>query len=285
MIPMKDWRFIGCYADYESANTVLFGAPFDGTVSFRPGARFAPAQMRAESFGIETYSPYFDADLERFSVCDLGDIDLPIGNTIQCLNLIEKMATNIFTDGKKPLMIGGEHLVTAPVIKAAAARYPGLAVIHFDAHADLRQDYLGETLSHSTTLRRIHDILGDGAIWQFGIRSGTMEEFAFAAQGHTFLRPFTLDGVAEAVRAIGSRPVYLTIDMDVLDPSIFPGTGTPEAGGVTFREFMAALLALRGLNFIGADVVELSPHYDPTGVSTAVACKVVREVAILINDK
>lgn len=281
-VPLKDWRFLGCTAEYAEAATVLFGAPFDGTTSYRPGARFAPQAMRSESFGIETYSPYRKADLEEAFVCDIGDIDIPIGNTFESLYLIGQLSGEILKDGKKPLMMGGEHLVSVPAVKAAWEKYPDLAVLHFDAHTDLREEYLGEKMSHSAAMRRVHDFMGDGAIWQFGIRSGMAEEYAWAREGHTYLNEFTLDAVPKAVKAVGSRPVYLTVDLDVLDPSVFPGTGTPEAGGVSFNELMKALAALKGLDIVAADVVELSPHYDPSGISTAAACKVVREIALLL---
>jgi agmatinase len=171
--------------------------------------------------------------------------------------------------------------VSVPAIRAAWERHPGLAVVHFDAHTDLREDYLGEKLSHASAMRRAHEFLGDGAIWQFGIRSGTKEEYEWAA-AHTHMHPFTLGSVPEAVRVLGGRPIYVTVDMDVLDPSEFPGTGTPEAGGVTFNELARALTALKGLDIVGADAVELSPHYDQSGISTAAACKVVRELALLM---
>jgi agmatinase len=281
-VPMKDWRFLGCTAAYEDARVVLFGAPFDGTASYRPGSRFAPQAVRSESFGIETYSPYQKADLEQARACDLGDIDIPIGNTAESLRLIGMLANEVLGDGKKPLMVGGEHLVSLPAIRAAREKHPDLALVHFDAHTDLRDEYLCERLSHSSVMRRAHEFLGDGAIWQFGIRSGTAEEYAWAAEGHTHLHEFTLDAVPKAVKAIGKRPVYLTVDLDVLDPSEFPGTGTPEAGGVSFYSLMQALLALKGLNIVAADAVELSPHYDPSGTSTALACKTIREILLML---
>lgn len=281
-IPMKDWRFLGCTADYAEAKAVLFGAPFDGTVSYRPGARFAPQAMRSESYGIETYSPYRSACLEDALVSDIGDIDIPIGNTAQSLRYIGELTSKILSGGKKPLMMGGEHLVTLPAARAAWEKHPDLAVVHFDAHTDLRDEYLGERLSHSAVMRRLHEFLGDGAIWQFGIRSGTKEEYDWARAGHTALHEFTLDAVPALPKLLGTRPVYLTVDLDVLDPSGFPGTGTPEAGGVSFRELAEALGALSGLNIVAADIVELAPNYDPSGVSTAVACKALREVALLL---
>jgi agmatinase len=180
-------------------------------------------------------------------------------------------------------MIGGEHLVSLPAIKQAAKKYPNLNVIHFDAHTDLREDYLGQALSHSSVIRRVWDILGDKHIWQYGIRSGTREEFYWAKEGHTSMCLHNFDTLDKDINDIGDLPVYLTIDLDVLDPSIFPGTGTPEAGGVSFLELVGALKAVSKLNIIGADIVELSPHYDHSGSSTAVACKVLREVVLAMQ--
>lgn len=276
--------FSGCDSSFSDAGLVIFGAPFDGTTTFRPGARFAPQAMRTESIGIETYSPYFDVDLTDFLIHDAGDLDLPFGNTKSALDMISVFADRVYSHGKKPVMLGGEHLATLPIAARAVKEYKDLCVIHFDAHTDLRSEYLGEELSHSTVMKRIWDIVGDGRIFQYGIRSGTREEFYWAGEGHTKLSRYDFSGLAEAVKEIGERPVYLTIDLDVLDPSVMPGTGTPEAGGVTFKELIWALRIIRPLNIIGADIVELSPHYDHSGVSTAVACKVVREVLICCQE-
>ena len=278
-------KFLGCNSDFESSEYVIFGAPFDGTTTFRPGTRFAPQTMRIESIGLETYSPYFDIDTEDYKIHDLGDLDLPFGATDTVLNIIGKYASKIFDLNKKPLMIGGEHLVSLPVIKEAFKKYPNLNIIHFDAHTDLRDSYLGEKLSHSAVFRRVWEFLGDGKIYQFGIRSGTREEFYWANEGHTFLNKFNFNGLDEVVKNLKDKPVYFSIDLDVLDPSIMSGTGTTEAGGVTFNELIEAIRLISNLNIIGADIVELSPHYDHSGVSTAVACKVLRETlcAMLIN--
>jgi len=276
--------FIGCDAEKDTSKIVLFGAPFDGTVTFRPGSRFAPSVMRADSYGLETYSPYLDGDIEDSAVYDVGDLELPFGNVSSALDAISSFTQAIFAAGKKPLMIGGEHLVSLPAVSAAFNKYPDLCLIHFDAHTDLRDEYCGEKLSHSSVLRRIWDFLGDERIFQFGIRSGTREEFEWAALGHTMLHKYDFSGLEKTVKAIGRRSVYLTIDLDVLDPSIFAGTGTPEAGGVTFKELICALQTLRGLNFVGGDVVELAPHYDASGVSTVTACKVLRELAIIMAE-
>lgn len=274
-------NFIGFDKPFEESKVVLFGIPFDGTTSFRPGTRFGPQAARAESFGIESYSPYLDLDLEDYNFCDLGDIDLPFGNTPRVLDDIYEFANDIMVKGKKPLMIGGEHLVTYPVFQSVLEAHPDVVVIHFDAHTDLRDDYMGEKMSHATVIKRVWDLIGDDRIFQFGIRSGMKQEFEWA-KTHTHLEKFKADTLSAIIEKIKDRPVYLTIDLDVLDPSVFSGTGTPEPGGLTFREFMVAIVAMKDLNLIGADVVELSPHYDHSGVSTAVACKVIREVALLL---
>ncbi len=276
--------FIGCDKEYKDANIVLFGAPFDGTTSFRPGTRFAGQAIRSESIGIETYSPYQDKDLDASSIFDGGELDLPFGNTERVLNEIEKYTMDIISDEKIPFMVGGEHLVTLGAVRAVSKKYPDLHIIHFDAHTDLRTDYLGEKLSHATVLRRIWDLVGDGKIFQYGIRSGEKYEFDFAKE-HTILNKFNLEALHDGIKQLQGKPVYFTLDLDVLDPSIFPGTGTPEAGGVTFSELLRAVLSLKGLNIVGCDVVELSPVYDQSGVSTAVACKIIREILLTLGGK
>lgn len=276
--------FIGCESNYADANIVLYGAPFDSTTSYRPGARFGPAAMRHESYGLETYSPYQDKDLTDIKVFDSGDMELCFGSSESALKDIEARAETILQDGKFPLLLGGEHLVTLGAVRAAAHKYPAMHIIHFDAHADLRQDYLGAELSHACVLRRCHDILGDGRIHQFCIRSGDREEFTFA-KTHTEMHKFDFSGL-EALAAELCRtqvPVYLTIDLDCLDPSCFPGTGTPEAGGVTFMQLLNAILTVSKTNIIGADVNELAPMLDASGVSTAMACKVLRELLLALN--
>ena len=230
-------QFLAMEASYEDADVVVFGAPFDGTTSYRPGTRFAAQQMRCESDGIETYSPLLDLDLEDYSICDAGDVALSNGNTPKILSEIEEVAAGIINDHKKPLMIGGEHLVTLPVIEALVKKHPNIHILHFDAHTDLRETYNNEKLSHATVIRRCWDILGDGRIYQFGIRSGMKQEFDFALKDHhTYMEPFTVHSVKDIVAQLSGKKVYITIDLDILDPSIFPGTGTPEPGGITYRE-------------------------------------------------
>lgn len=284
---MSDFRknisaFIGCDSEYSEADRVIFGAPFDGTTSYRPGTRFGSQYIRNESYGIETYSPYQDKDLEDLRVFDGGDLELPFGNTERVLNIIEDYEARVLEDGKLPIMIGGEHLVTLGAVRACVKKYPDLHIIHFDAHADLRDDYLGEKLSHACVLRRCHELVGDGRIFQFGIRSGERAEFGFAAE-HTTMCKFDFARLYDICKKINA-PVYFTVDLDVLDSSVFPGTGTPEAGGVSFNQLIAAIITVGGLtDVVAADINELSPPYDPSGISTAAACKTLRELLLAIK--
>ena len=282
MLKKNTETFLGCDADWEEARVVLYGAPYDSTTSFRPGTRFGSRAIRAESYGLELYSPYQDAEL-RGRVLDSGDLELPFGDPAPALAMIEARAAEILQGGKIPFLLGGEHLVTLGAVQAAAKVHKGLHILHFDAHADLRADYLGAPLSHACVLRRCHELVGDHRIWQFGIRSGDKAEFDWG-KGHVFTHKFDLEGLGEALDALQGKPVYLTVDLDVLDPSVFPGTGTPEPGGVSFDALRRAVTdACRRLNIVAADVNELSPHYDPSGISTAAACKIVREMLIALG--
>ncbi len=273
--------FIGCDSDYNESRMVIFGAPFDSTTSYRPGTRFASAHMRNESFGIETYSPKQDKDLLDTKIFDGGDLELCFGSPESALSDIEKMTEKILSDNKIPLMIGGEHLVTLGAVRAAVKKYPNLHIIHFDAHADLRDDYLGQKLSHACVMRRCHELLGDGMIYQFGIRSGDREEFRWA-KGHVYTNKFNFENLEMLKHRIGDAPVYFTLDLDVLDPSCFPGTGTPEAGGVTYNELISAIEEVSRLNVVALDVNELSPQLDSSGASTALACKLLREIMLYL---
>ena len=279
--------FIGCGARFADSRIVMFGAPFDGTVTNRPGARFASERIRAESQSIETYSPYLNMDLTDpgVAICDTGDLELPFGAPARVLETIERFVYGLYSAGKFPLMIGGEHLLTLGAVRAAARANPGLSVVQFDAHTDLRGDYIGEVLSHATVMRRCWEATGDGRIYQFAIRSGERQEFEFA-QAHTFMNLFDFGRFDEALKLpqLSDKPVYLTIDLDALDPSECPGTGTPEAGGVSFNELLgAACQVISNCNVIGLDIVELCPPADPSGISTALACKLLRELLLAIH--
>lgn len=283
MLDKNIQTFIACDSEYRESEIVLFGAGFDGTTSFRPGTRFAPSAIRNESFGIETYSPYQDKDMTDYRFFDSGDLELPFGSVSRTLADISMRTDTILSDGKIPFMIGGEHLVTFGAVMAVNDKYDDLHIVHFDAHADLRDDYLGQKLSHACVIRRCHELVGDNHIFQFGIRSGDREEFKFAEK-HTYMNKFNFDSLENTVRDLKGKNVYFTLDLDILDPSVFPGTGTPEAGGVSFDELRRAVtLVCSKLNIVGCDVNELSPVYDQSGVSTAVACKIIREMLLALS--
>lgn len=274
---------MACEKEAHEADIVLFGAPFDSTTSYRPGTRFGSSAIRRESYGIECYSPYQDKDLEDTKVMDCGDLELCFGNTKKALAQIEEQAKEILDNSAIPFMLGGEHLVTLGAFRAVLEKYPDIHIIHFDAHADLREEYLGEQLSHASVIRRCWDLVGDGRIYQFGIRSGDREEFYWAKE-HVTMRKFDFEGLEEVLEKLEGTPIYFTLDLDVLDPSVFPGTGTPEPGGVTFDALRkAAEKVCSRANVVACDVNELSPHYDPSGISTAVACKIVREMLLALS--
>lgn len=273
---------IACDAAYEDSTIVLFGAPYDSTTSFRPGTRFASSAIRSESFGIETYSPYQNKDMTDYCYFDSGDLELPFGDVMMALDEIGNRTKEILSDGKIPFMIGGEHLVTYGAVREVVKKYPDLHIIHFDAHADLREEYLGVRFSHASVLRRCHDLVGDRKIYQFGIRSGDRSELEWG-KDHVSTHFFDFDTLEETVEKLKGKPVYFTLDLDVLDPSVFPGTGTPEAGGVTFPQLMDAMKKVSSLSVVGLDMNELSPVYDQSGCSTATACKILRELLLYIS--
>ena len=274
--PFLDRCWMGQNADYNSADIVMLGLPFDGTVSYRSGSRFAPEQIRLASWGLEEYSPRFDKDLADVNFHDAGDLEFPLGNTYKTLEMIEQNVLDIYNDGKRVLGIGGEHLVTLPEIKAVSKFYKDLAIIHFDAHTDLREEYLGEEMSHSAVIRHSSKIVGAQNLRQIGIRSGMKEEWEFMKKNNTLATKYSdLDDLKD-------KPVFVTVDLDVLDPSVMSGTGTPESGGMQFNELMGWFEYLKDFNIVGADVVELAPDYDASGVSTAVATKVIRELLMVM---
>lgn len=274
--------FINSSENYETSKAVIYGMPMDFTVSFRPGSRFGPTRIREVSIGLEEYSPYLDRSLTDIEYFDAGDLLLPFGNAARSLDIIGEYVKGLLADGKVPFGLGGEHLVSWPVIREVAAKHPDLVVLHFDAHADLREQYEGEPLSHSTPIRKAAELLGPDRIYQFGIRSGTKEEFEYARK-HIHFHPFeVLEPLKKVLPELAGRPVYVTIDIDVLDPSAAPGTGTAEAGGITSKELLAAIHAIAGadVTVVGADVVEVAPVYDPTEQTQIVAAKLIREMLI-----
>ncbi len=286
MLEKNTETILGCNASYEEANIVIYGAPFDSTTSFRPGARFGPSAIRHESFGLESFSLYQDKDLTDYAIMDSGDLELCFGSSESALKDIEMRTQTILRDGKMPLLIGGEHLVTLGAVRAVISKNPDMHIIHFDAHADLRMDYLGAQLSHACVMRRCHELIGDGRIHQFCIRSGERTEIDFAKL-HTDFHPFDFAGLKECVDKLkkSKTPVYFTIDLDCLDSGVFPGTGTPEAGGVSFKELLDAIREVCRANVVAADINELAPMLDASGMSTATACKVLRELLLALSKQ
>lgn len=279
--PFLPRNWLGSADKIEESSFIMVGLPYDGTCSFRPGARFAPQEIRLASHGLETYSPVLNRDLFDLNFYDAGELDFAFGNREDTLFKIERAAGEIFGKNKKWLGVGGEHLVTLPAVKACYEKHPDLNIIQFDAHADLADDYMGEKLSHATVIKRISEFILPENIIQTGIRSGTKEEYDWMKKNKTFYN--SNSDFSNRIEKIGSKPVYLTIDLDILDPSIFSGTGTPEPGGLFFKEFIERLNILGKLNIVGADVVELSPHYDASGVSTITAAKIIREILLLFS--
>ncbi|MBN2693360.1 agmatinase [bacterium] len=279
----EKYNFIGFEADYDESEIVFVGIPYDGTASYRPGTRFAPLAIREASLGLETYSPYQDESIEDLSIHDAGDMILPFGNSERVLAKINEYASKFIDDGKKLFSVGGEHLVTYPLFEAVYKKYPDMLLIHFDAHTDLREQYLGEELSHASVIRLINRTLPNKSIYQFGIRSGEKVEFEYGKNNLNFY-PFHVNDANKVLSELPNDvPIYLTVDIDVLDPSVLPGTGTPEPGGVTFLELLVAIKGLKNKNVVAIDLVELSPHYDQSGVSTITASKLVREMILLFS--
>lgn len=275
--------FMASSDNYAQSQAVLYGMPMDFTVSFRPGSRFGPARIREVSIGLEEYSPYLDRDLSEIGYYDAGDIPLPFGNAARSLERIAQFVRQLLADGKFPLGLGGEHLVTWPIIQEVYKHYPDLAVVHLDAHADLREEYEGEALSHATPIRKVSELIGAEQVYSLGIRSGTREEFQYAQEVGLHLYKFdVLQPLQKILPELANRPVYVTIDIDVLDPSVAPGTGTAEPGGISFKELLAAvhLIARSDWQVVGADLVEVAPVYDPTEQTQLVAAKLVREILL-----
>lgn len=275
--------FIKSHPNYEESKAVLYGMPMDWTVSYRPGSRFGPNKIREVSIGLEEYSPYLDRELEEVKFFDAGDIPLPFGNPEKSLLEIETYVHTLLADNKIPMGMGGEHLVSLPVMKAVASKYDDLAIIHFDAHTDLRENYEGEEYSHSTPIRKIADLIGPKNVYSFGIRSGMKEEFVWAKENGMHISKFeVLEPLKEVLPTLQGRNVYVTIDMDVLDPAHAPGTGTVDAGGITSRELLASIhaIAASGVNVVGFDLVELAPVYDHSDQTANTASKLIREMIL-----
>ena len=275
--------FIGSHPTWEDAKVILYGMPMDWTVSYRPGSRFGPNRIREVSIGLEEYSPYLERELHEVPFFAAGDIPLPFGNAQKSLDLIEEYVDSILEKGKFPLGMGGEHLVSWPVFRAMYKKYPDLAIIHMDAHTDLREEYEGEPLSHSTPIRKVAGLIGAENVFSFGIRSGMKEEFEWAKEAGMHISKFeVLEPLKQVLPKLKGRPVYVTIDIDVLDPAHAPGTGTVDAGGITSKELLASIHAIAGsdVQVVGADLVEVAPVYDHSDQTANTASKLLREMLL-----
>jgi agmatinase len=278
-LPFIEQTYISAKASFKESKMVILGCPYDGSASFRPGARFGPSSIRKASWGIETYSPYFDKDLSELSIHDMGVLELPLGEKKASLALIRKALRRILAEKKFPILLGGDHLITLPIVEEIIRVYPHFYLIQIDAHTDLRENYLGETLSHSTVMRRVVDRLGEKRLFQIGIRSGTEDEFKLAKKMSSIISP-NREALRSMVKRLRNQPVYITLDLDVIDPSLLPGVGTPEPGGFTFERFLSLLKELQSLHVIGFDMVELTPNYDPTQISSITASVILREMVL-----
>jgi len=278
-LPFVENHYISASSSFKESNIVLLGCPFDGSASFRPGARFGPSAIRRASWGIETYSPYFERDLTQLSIHDMGDLELPLGEKKVSLGLIRNAIRKILSERKFPISLGGDHLITLPIVEEIVRIHPDLHLIQIDAHADLREDYLGETLCHSTVMRRVIELLGKRRLLQLGVRSGIEEEFKLARKMRSIVST-DRNALRSMVRRLRNQPTYISLDLDVIDPSLLPGVGTPEPGGFTFQGFISLLKEIRPLHVIGFDIAELTPDYDPTQISSITASVILREMIL-----
>ncbi|MGB5135698.1 MAG: agmatinase [Prochlorococcaceae cyanobacterium] len=272
--------FMASRRDPADCRVGLFGVPYDGTTSFRPGTRFGPAAIREVSQGLETYCPQLDLDLEDLAFADLGAVAIPFGAPEPVVASVTAATEAVLALGLKPLMLGGEHSISSGAVAAVAKQHPELVLVQLDAHADLRQEWLGARHSHACAMRRCLEVLPSQRLLQIAIRSGTREEFSeLRGSG----RLVAIEAMAEALRPLRGQPLYLTVDLDWFDPAVLPGTGTPEPGGFHWPHFAELVDELRHHHLVAADVVELAPQLDPTGVSSVLAAKVVRSLLLLLG--
>jgi len=270
--------FLGAGTARPGGWTIL-GAPLDQTASFRPGAARGPREIRLASHCLEEYCPRCDRSLADVPFTDGEDLALDDRPLEAALALIRSRVAGILQSRRRPLLLGGEHTVTLPAVQAAHAVHPELAVMQFDAHADLRDRYQARPLSHACVMRRVVEVIGPDRLFQVGVRSGTREEFEWMRTRGTIL-PATREGLEEAVHRLDGRPLFVTLDLDVLDPAQLTGTGSPEPGGLSFPRLEGLLRLLKSARVVGADVVELAPAIDPTGMSAVVAARLVRTMLL-----
>ncbi|WP_407357306.1 agmatinase [Methanolobus sp. WCC5] len=268
-------------ADYDTARYVIFGVPFDGTSSFRSGSRWAPDAMRKASANFETYNAYFDIDFEDLFIHDAGNLE-HYSSVDQTLEELYHAVRPIAKDGKIPIMLGGEHSLTYPCVRACAEEAgEDIGFVVMDAHFDLREEYGGIRNNHACVSRHVLEDITDTYV-TIGVRSGPKEEWDFAKENG--IHYYTSDDVREmGIRTViskvrdylGSKKIYLSLDMDALDPAYAPGLGTPEPFGLTDIDVREIIRAFAPVS-IGFDVVEIAPEYD-NGISALLGTKLLRE--------
>jgi len=271
--------FMGGRRNPEGCSVALFGVPYDGTTSFRPGTRFGPAAIREVSTGLETYCPQLDRDLEDIAYADIGAVEIPYGDPQPVVDAVRHATSSVLAAGMKPLMLGGEHSISSGAVAAVAEQHPDLVLVQLDAHADLRNEWLGSHHSHACAMRRCLEVLPSQQLLQIAIRSGTSEEFK---ELHHSDRLISVQDIPKRMNALRGRPIYLTVDLDWFDPAVMPGTGTPEPGGFIWNDFAVVIKELRHHSLMGADVVELAPQLDSSGISSVLAAKVTRSLLLLM---
>ena len=266
--------------DPSGCRVGLFGVPYDGTTSFRPGTRFGPAAIREVSGGLETYCPQLNLDLEDLAFADLGAVVIPYGDPEPVVTAVRQATKAVLSMGLRPLMLGGEHSISSGAVAAVSEHHPDLVLVQLDAHADLRQTWLGAHHSHACAMRRCLEVLPSQQLLQIAIRSGTRQEFSELRQSG---RLVGIEQMAESLGRLRGAPIYLTVDLDWFDPAVMAGTGTPEPGGFLWQDFQKLVAELQHHSLVAADVVELAPSLDPTGVSSVLAAKVTRSLLLLMG--
>ena len=279
--------FMGAKRSIEKCSIGIFGVEYDRTTSYRPGARFGPSSIRNVSECLESYCPSIDKDLEEIEYCDLGKLMLDSYESLPVINKVYKATRYLLDKNIKPIILGGEHSITTGVVKSLTEKYPDLILVQLDAHADLRESYLGNKNNHACTMRRCLELLPSKNIIQVGIRSGTKNEFDEMKINNQLLQFNIGDNYHELHKKLKpylSSPIYITIDLDWFDPSLLPGTGTPEPGGFFWNDFQTIIDGLGEMNIVGGDIVELAPELDPSGVSSVVAAKVARSLIMTLDN-
>jgi agmatinase len=269
--------------DLAGVDAAVYGIPLDTATSYRTGPRFGPEAIRSASALLRPYNPVLGVNLvETLSIVDYGDLPVSPGDTQRTYGQVEKGLAPLVDAGVFPLALGGDHSITLAELRVIARKHGPLALVQLDAHGDTWDEYFGQRYFHGTTFKRAVEegLIDPAASIQAGLRGSlygaedieSARELGFAVFPCDQLRTLGPGGYASMVASrIGARPVFLSFDVDVLDPAFAPGTGTPEVGGLSTAEALTFLRALRGLDLVGADVVEVSPPYDGPGQQTALA--------------